>query len=389
MNNSIKYAALAVFVGTIATPAMADKAETKGGLVVKTEDGRFEFKLGGRIHFDGNFYNDEDDFDSPTNSTTFFRRARLSLEGKAYGWSYKFEEDFVEAGNAGFREMWIGSKAFDQNFRIGQAKPYRGMEELTSSNEIVFMERPFATASGIYQQFRQGVFVDNAMGNFGYGVSVYNQRNASSASTEAVGYNGRAYFAAINTDTTTLHIGASASVDGNNGNTQDLRARPRVLGRDGGLRPTIVGAFPGSVSNIDKQTTYALELAGKAGPFYAQGEYAKSGYDLAGGTDEDVSTYYVQTSYMLTGEVKPYDIKKGVFKSPKPAGANGAVELKARYDFIKNDDTDAEGKQWLLGVNYYVNPNVRFMVEYGDGTQELAGTELSGSIIQTRAQFSF
>ena len=33
-------------------PALADSAETKGGLTVKTDDGRFEFKLGGRFHID-------------------------------------------------------------------------------------------------------------------------------------------------------------------------------------------------------------------------------------------------------------------------------------------------------------------------------------------------
>ena len=388
--SNLKYAALAAFIGAVATPAMADKAETKGGLVVKTDDGRFEMKIGGRIHFDGNFYVDEDDFESPSNSTTFFRRARLSMEGKAYGWSYKFEEDFVENGLSGFREMWLGTKVFDQNLRIGQAKPYRGMEELTSSNETVFMERPYATASGIYQQFRQGAFVDGVSGNFGYGVSIYNQRTAAGPSSEAVGANARGYFAAINDDTTTLHIGLSASLDGNNGNTQDLRSRPRVLGRDGGLRPTIVGAFPApGVSNIDKQTTYALELAGKAGPFYAQAEYAKASYDLAGGTDQDVDTYYVQASYLLTGEVKPYDVKKGVFKSPKPNAPSGAWEAKARWDNIENTDTDAQGEQWLVGVNYYPNPNVRFMVEYGNGSQEIGGAELEGTIVQTRAQFNF
>lgn len=393
MNNLLKYGALAVFVGATGA-AHADSAETKGGIKIKSEDGRFEAKIGGRIHFDGNLFLDDDDLGVPgETSSTFFRRARITLEGKAYGWKYKFEEDFTGSGTSGFREMWLGTSLGGANVRIGQAKPYRGMEELTSSNEIVFMERPYATASALYEgrQFSQGLFFDGHVGAFTWGLAGYNLRSASGPETEGVGFSGRATFAPINTETATLHIGLTGSVDNpdsdNTGAPLEVEVGAKPAGR--------LTSTQNIAASTGAQTTYGLELAGKAGPFYIQSEAAQAKFDEDVGSDPEVMTYYVQTSFFLTGETKPYDAKKGVFKSPKPKGSNGAIELKARYDFIENKDVDnSEVSQAIIGANWYVNPNVRFMLEYIMGTNE-AKTAVDGgqgvdiSTLAARAQVNF
>lgn len=59
------------------------KVETKGGMKLTSADGNFEASLGGRIHFDAYAF-DRDIAD--TTGTTEFRRARLTLQGKAFGW---------------------------------------------------------------------------------------------------------------------------------------------------------------------------------------------------------------------------------------------------------------------------------------------------------------
>ncbi|PPE72993.1 porin [Solimonas fluminis] len=391
--SNLKYAALAAFIGAVATPAMADKAETKGGLVVKTDDGRFEMKIGGRIQFDGYLATDDDDLGSPgLISTTGFRRARLTMEGKAYGWSYKFENDFTgAAAGGGFREMWIGTKVFDQNLRIGQAKPYRGMEELTSSNEIDFMERPFATASGVFtgNQFAQGLFLDGGGANWTYGISAYSLRNEDAAATEGVGGAARVTFAPILSDETVLHLGLSASSDhpSDNGTGAVTRtASGRQFGRIAGA--TAIATTP------EERTAFGLELAGKAGPIYGQAEYVMADYKNEATEDEDVDTWYVQASYMLTGESKPYDAKKAVFKSPKPNGAMGAWELKARYDVMEGSEGTGPAAEeisyWIVGANWFVNPNVRFMFEYLQGNvSPFAGADVEASVFQVRTQFGF
>lgn len=414
MKYTVLAAAVAAMSMMVAPVAMAEvKVSTKGGFQIKDDD--FEAKIGGRIQFDGIYFIEEDDLPTvdKTNSTTSFRRARLTLEGRAYDWTYKVENDFAgqnEKTASGFREVWIGTKALGHNVRIGQAKPYRGMEELTSSNEITFMERPYATASGIYHQFQQGIFVDNAgdlgadgLMAYGYGAAVYNTRDASQKATQGVGYNLRGYLVPLRMDNQLIHIGFSGSSDNdpiNNAGTltnEALKSSVRLVGRDG-LKADMAKAS-------EQRDTYAIELAYQMGSFQAQAEYATSDFDVfsaavpANGTTpaiaakidgQQVDTAYIQASYFVTGHMRPYDFKKGVFKSPKVESGAGAIELKARYDMIENKDTNAEGTQYMVGMNYYVNPNVRLMLEYVDGTAtSTKGVDTEASAIQTRVQFAF
>ena len=176
MNNMLKYGALAVFVGA-AGVAHADPAETKGGIKIKSEDGRFEAKIGGRIHFDGNLIDGDDNGPSSADfSDVFFRRARLTLSGKAYGWEYKFEEDFGSTSSPSERDMYIATGVGPGKLYLGQFKPYRGMEEMTSSNEITFMERPYVQANFPSEQFSMGAGYKGDMDNFTYALAVQNRK---------------------------------------------------------------------------------------------------------------------------------------------------------------------------------------------------------------------
>jgi phosphate-selective porin OprO/OprP len=404
----IKSLALAIAAAGLAAPVMADTATTKGGFQIKSDDGNFEAKLGGRIHFDGNFFTDEDDIAAApadnSNSNFFFRRARITLEGRAYDFTYKFENDFASSDtagavnatrNEGLREMWIGRQVMgNKNLRLGQAKPYRGMEELTSSNEITFMERPFATATGIYgNQFATGVFLDGSGEGYGYGVSAYTPRSADQTKTQGISYNARGYLVPLRTNGNLVHIGLSATSD--NFETNTATVRPRVVGRENGLRNTGTAAnqiVTGGVFN--EQTTIAAELAARFGGVMVQGEYAMATFkDTLGAVtpEQEVDTYYVQASYFLTDHTRPYDFKKGVFKSPKLNGEEGAIELKVRYDQIENKDLDnREASYYAVGVNYYATPNTRFMLEFVDGQlNNNSAVELEASAITARAQFNF
>jgi phosphate-selective porin OprO/OprP len=386
MNGLFKKTALALATAASfgAGSTLAATADTKGGLKIKSDDGNFEASLGGRIHYDGNFFVEDDDIPGGETDSTFFRRARLTLSGKAYGWKYKFENDFAgQSGSSGsgFREMWIGTKVGPADMRIGQAKPHRGMEELTSSNEVLFMERPWATATGIYdgRQFAQGLFFDGHGSNWTWGAAAYNLRDADGPETDGKGFSGRVTYVPMMNKLAVLHIGATASVDRpEDGNVVEAAAKP--AGRLSSTEDIAAGD--------DGRTAFGLEAAYRNGPFYVQSEYVKATFENDAASDEDVTTYYIQGSWLLTGESKPYDAKKGVFKSPKPAGDKGAWEAKAKYDVIKNDDvSNLEVNQAIVGLNWYYNPNVRFMFEYIDGTNEFLNRDLS--TLAARVQFSF
>jgi len=442
VSNMLKYAALAVFMGSIATPALADKAETKGGLKIKTDDGRFEMGIGGRIHYDLYFFSEDDQaaFGSaglPNRGGADFRRTYLTLTGKAYGWKYKFETDFAAdsgAGKTGYREMWVSTNVGPGELILGQFKPFRGMEELTSSNEITLIERPTTTASGIYagRQFQMGAGYKGLIADqFGYGVHVVSLAAAGTGPSEGMGYGGRAYWFPVATDTQTLHLGLAYSSDREDSASAGVAATFNYGGRRG-VSQTLAGAgsaiTTGSGAGFGEQDTLALELAGAFGPFTAQAEYAKASFSdaFASGTpaspqDADVTAYYVQGSWMVTGESKPYKKDRGAFGNPKPNGDYGAWEVVARYEIIENDDTSAtttggcsrpatipattpattraisscDISQITLGVNWYVNPSVRFMLNYYMAEADLggAGANAAGKdepdAITLRTQLSF
>lgn len=444
MSNTLKYATLAVFIGA-AGVAQADPAETKGGIKVKTEDGRFEATVGGRIQFDYYLFSEDEGARAATNaagttSAPFgtavaangtnrggaqFRRTYLTLTGKAYGWDYKFEHDFTAAtGGPATREMWIGTPVGPGKLIIGQHKPFRGMEELASSNEITFMERPNTSATGIYggRQFLTGLFYKGNTDTYGYGVygATLSSSNAQNA-TEGHSFGARAYYFPLSEDGRTIHLGLAYSSDREDTNANTAAPVFQYGGRRGNAL-TLGGAGASLASGFGTQNTIHAELAGAFGPFTAQAEYAiatlENAYDIpAGAQDQDaeVTAFYVQAGYFITGEKKVYKKDRGAFGSPKPNNSYGAVEAVVRYESSKFDDTVAgqargcavanaptpgyyyrkcDASQLTVGANWYVNPNVRFMLNYYLAEADIGS---SGSVsgkdepeaISLRAQFGF
>ncbi len=435
MSNISKYGALAALMAAgLSTATLADTAETKGGITVKTDDGRFEAKVGGRIHFDTFVF--DNDTTAPFGSSgaaacqggsdcnqaggTAFRRTYLTLTGKAYGWKYKFEHDFAAqgagaAGAAGYREMWLSTNVGPGEVVIGQFKPFRGMEELTSSNEITMIERPVTSASGIYagRQFLMGFGYKGIVADsFGYGLAVMNLGPANTT-TEGLHYGGRVYFAPMKEDGGTLHLGLSASVDSEDTGSSAATAAFGYAGRRGptqgfGAAGTVT---PAPSAGIADQTTLAAEAAMSFGPATLQFEYAQATLDdthlnaSLTPADSDVTAYYLQGSWFVTGESKVYKMDRGAFGAPKPLSDSGAIELVARYEFIENGDQSATDKPCgagagafttceatviSAGVNWYVNPNTRFMLNYYTGEADHGGDgKDEPDAVTLRTQFSF
>lgn len=357
------------------------KVETKGGIKITSADKQFEASIGGRIHFDA--YAFDRDI-ANTTGTTDFRRARLTLAGKALGWEYKMEQDFTGGTTTeGFRDVYIARKALGGKFTIGHFKPYRSMEELTSSNEITMMERPFASASGLYsgRQFGQGVGYLKGGDNYSVGAAVFNLRNAASPRNEGVGAAGRVTFAPIHNDNSTLHFGVSASTENANKGSADMKASVGYAGRRGPSQ-TIATTTGASGDSID---TVGLEAAAAFGPVYVQSEYANATFNRPLGGSQDVETFYVMGSWMLTGQHKAYKPGNGVFGSAK---GEGMWELTARYDTIENKDVaNLEASTTTLGVNYYFNKNVRLMFNYTQGDNQFTGDETGQYAVRTQLSF--
>ncbi len=361
-------------IGT-ATPTLS----TKGGIKVVSPDRAFEASVGGRIHFDA--YAFDRDLAGVT-GTSEFRRARLTLQGKAFGWDYKMENDFAAGGGLeGFRDVYIARSALGGKFTIGHFKPYRAMEELTSSNEILMMERPFASATGLFsgRQFQQGIGYLRAAGRYTVGFSVFNLRGASGPRNEGVGYAGRVTFAPVDTADRTLHLGAWVSHENANRGSADLSASFAYAGRRGPSQniATVSGA------DGDEVTAYAVEVAGAFGPLFFQGEYANARFGQPAGPDQDLRAWYLQGSWHLNGGHKPYKPGSGVFGSA-PVADKGLWELTARYDTARNRDLDRRVRSWIVGLNYHVNPNLRVMFNYTQGDNEVTGDGTAQYALRTQ-----
>ena len=122
-------------------------------------------------------------------------------------------------------------------------------------------------------------------------------------------------------------------------------------------------------------------------------------------SDIDFDGYYVQATYTLTGETRGYKTQGAYFDKLKPSSPFGAWEVVARYEDVEVDNDNIgnggllanrsdtyDAEKWLIGLNWYVNNNVRFMLNYIDAEVDEAvaqgdGDDDDGDAVSFRAQY--
>ena len=112
------------------------------------------------------------------------------------------------------------------------------------------------------------------------------------------------------------------------------------------------------------------------GPFSLQGEYILSDVDTKFFGDREFDSYYVQASYFLTSEHRPWDTGDSGFGRLNPrrnfrlGGEDpgwGAWEVGIRYSAIDLSDGPIRGGEEdniTLGLNWYLNPHSRMLINY-------------------------
>lgn len=390
MNKRIHALLGAALLAVFPASSFADEATTRGGFRIVSSDNVYAMNLGGRVHLDYG-YVDPDQIAADQDVSGFYlRRAYLTLTGHAQSVKYKFEVDF--RGPAIAREIWFGTDAFGGEVQIGHIRPAYGMEMLTSSNDLPFIERQFISKDTLMtgREFQNGVVYKMHRDDFGLITSFYSA-NAAQDETAVATPNGsqaaafRVFYTPINDEEVTLHVGAAydyaAYAEAGDGNDVRARAVSRF-----GPRQTIVSA-----ADYDTHDTMIFELAGRIGPVFGQGEYAIAQY--AGPMlEQQVDAWYLEGTYFLTGEVKPYSASGGSFKAPKELVRPGAIELKLRYASIENRDAvdRPRARGMTAGFNYYRSPTVRFLLDYNRGSYLLNGApDDSPWAVVGRAQFVF
>ncbi len=375
-----------------------------GRPTISTADGNFTASLRATVQYDTGFYFQDNavtanltpalgrDLSSGTN----FRRAQFGLDGTVFAnWSYSFIYDF--GGSNGAEQQGRVSAAYIQyaglapfQFRIGAFAPYIGLEDSTSSADLLFPERPTPSElsrSNTGGDGRSAIQIAAIGDNYLASVSY----SGSSAATAAVfdeqqAINGRLAYLFYN-DLNTKLVGSLSAV-------YEFDAPDSVANAPGATNITLADRPELRVDgtqlitatiDADKLLTGGAEVGLVWKNLYAQGGWFTYNVSRRASTlpDPNFSGWYLQGSWILTGESKPYDATRAAFRNPRPANplnfgdapGIGAWELAARYSVTDLNYREAlapalggvrggEQKIFTAGLHWYANNAIKLLFDY-------------------------
>ena len=159
--------------------------------------------------------------------------------------------------------------------------------------------------------------------------------------------------------------------------------------------PIYVDTGFGSESGLwpaDSLETYNLELSWRKGPLWLASEYFRTDVKNTALENPTFDGYYVSANWVLTGEMRPYSKKNGLFR-PIPIArtvyqnGRGAWEIAARYSGLNLTDGRIEGGDMQvasLGLNWWLTPFFSLGANYRYVWNELDGVEGTSSGFMTR-----
>lgn len=367
-----------------------------GKLVFESADGEFKWWFDSRLQIDGALYFENK---NALSNGTIMRRATFAL--KSVLWKHWQAEIDVDFGDAVFdaRDMWIRYNVpkIGLAFQVGNFKEPFGMERLNSSRLLTFLER--SMVSNAFPLGRRMGIVGRYWKNYGqltFGVMGHELGTRIDKGTKDEGYalTSRLTVAPINKKGKTLHLGVAASSKTPDAvpdlalNTIEINARSETYVYDPKLLHT------GDIKDVNYYDRMGGEFALVLGPLYAQSEYMLAKvHRWYGKPIAEFSGAYGTVTYMLTGESRTYYVDEGEFgPTDKPKRSWGALELAARFSTLDLNDADAgitggKGDQWMLGLNYYPNMNIKIQFNYSKAKLDQFAT--SKGRMQGGDDFSF
>lgn len=412
-----------------ATPPPVTVSVSNGRPTIQSADGDFRFAVRGLAQFDAAAYDQDDSAPQDLSSGTNFRRARLGFEGTVFGdWNYELT---AELGGSGAEESkllaaWIEYAGLEHlRVRIGAQAPSAGLDDATSSSDLIFLERSagaelmrgLAAGDG-----RSAVALigngDNWFGSFAVTGAV---AGAAASFDEQVGVVGRAAVRPFSGDHHGVHFGANItevtqladSSAGAGATNVRLQERPEL--RVDGTRLVDTG-----VLTADAVSAYGLEAGVQWRNLLATAETYQVEVERAGLGDAAFGGWHVQAVWSLTGEARRWSSKSGAFASARPVhvfdpaeGHWGAWEVAGRYSVLDLNDNEGAaglastlgsptdiirgGDQTIatLGLNWRPNSAIRFMLDYQ--TMEIERLDATGATeigqdldaVSMRAQLAF
>lgn len=357
------------FAGTVTSAGDDLIIGSKGDLSIETKDGDFSFAIDGRLMWDNDYFDNVHHSAGKDAHKSELRRSRIAFKGTVFGdWDYKFQYTFNadSGGKNQLEDAYIKYTGWDlADVTVGKYKVPFGLEELVSSKHITTIERSAMFEFVMAGRSHQNVQLSNGGDNYSWALGLY-EGGADEDGSELYNFGARGTYAPIATKTQVVHLGAAvlrSEIDRDVPVTAEFDQRLAVH-----TATKVLLTSGGDFTTANEHSQYGIEAAWMSGPFSIQSEYVASTWE--DDTNEvEYSGYYVQGAWTLTGESRSYKSKDGIFDKISPKGANGAVELVAKFEHgeIDDDRTGAIENGFdnvTVGVNWYVNKNVRLSANY-------------------------
>ena len=329
------------------------------------------------------------------------RRARIGVTGAAGDFNFGFvydagnSQDTTARGIQTAQIIYSGIKG--AALEAGYSATYFTLDQATSANDLLFMER--SSASNIAIALNAGdnranigarLFGDRYwLGGYVTGPSA--SSDSHTLTQERIGAFGRAAFQVLKGPDYGLHLGLAYDAllqppNAGNGTPQTLSLSDQPELR---LDPTALlntGTIGTAANPVKGASVWDFETAATWKNLFWQGEYYAYEVDRSGLAHNRFSGEYGQVAWSLTGETHAYNPQAGSYfrLSPKQPfslqrGTWGAWELAARLDYVnlnshflpgvalaaQPDAIDGGAQRGLsLGVNWYPNDIIRVLIDY-------------------------
>ena len=388
-----------------ATNTTIVRADPQRGFRLQSADGKNLARLRGVLQFDGRRF--FDDVTAATADTWLLRRVRPTLEGTLNGiFDYRFTPDFA-GGRTFILDAYLAARLQPWAVvTVGKFKVPVGLERLVSATDLRFIERAFPTSLVPNRDLGVQLGGDIAGGVLNYSIGYFNgasDGSSSDANTPAdVDNDSKGDWATrifvqpfAHSDNFSLRgLGfgvAGTYTDSAGSSTNTLLPAYRTPGQQsffayrgnsaaGGAPIATATYADGKRIRIAPQAYYSI------GAFAVLGEYVEVSQEVARDTaigrrhdTLDTSAWHVQFAWFVTGEDQAF---RGFTPQSTFSIENatwGAIELVARaHELDIDDDAFAGGANsfanpataaskataWGVGLNWYLNQNVKYSLNY-------------------------
>jgi len=365
--------------------AAADKARSGAtvgaeptGITIRSNDQNFLLRIGIDMQVDNRTFPAVSSV--PLTDQILLRRARPAVSGTVYKCvDFYFRPDFGQ-GTTVLYEAYMQLNYFSRaNLRVGKFKPPVGLERLQSDDDTSFIERGLPTLLVPSRDIGYQISGDVVKSRVSYTVGVFNgvpDNGLSDASaSDHRDYAARIFLTPFLPDTKSPFSGLGFGIGASSGNDDGI-ALPsyKTFGQN------TFFTFASGVTAMGHRTRLAPQAYYYNGPFGLLAEYTVAEEGLQKGTvrkDIAFRAWQVQASYLLTGDKKGFTtLSPRKNFDPKNHGW-GAIELAVRtgdfsveqgffnYGFGTVATSPRNAREWVGGVNWYLNRAVRISAGYG------------------------